>query len=33
MITFRAVTSEWAERCDFEDRHFGGPLVPRDAFR
>jgi tetratricopeptide (TPR) repeat protein len=30
---FRAVTSEWAERCDFEDRHFGGPLVPRDAFR
>lgn len=30
---FRATTSEWAERCDFEDRHFGGPLVPRDAFR
>jgi len=30
---FRAVTTEWAERCDFEDRHFGGPLVPRDAFR
>ncbi|WNG35280.1 hypothetical protein F0U61_17620 [Archangium violaceum] len=30
---FRAITSEWAERCDFEDQHFGGPLVPRDAFR
>ncbi|PTL80409.1 hypothetical protein [Vitiosangium sp. GDMCC 1.1324] len=30
---FRAVATEWAERCDFEDTHFGGPLVPRDAFR
>jgi tetratricopeptide (TPR) repeat protein len=30
---FRAVTTEWAERCDFDDLHFGGPLVPRDAFR
>ena len=26
---FRATTSEWAERCDFEARVFGGPLVPR----
>ncbi|MGZ3460033.1 MAG: hypothetical protein ACXU86_16190, partial [Archangium sp.] len=30
---FRAVSTEWAERCDFEDQHFGGPLVPREAFR
>ncbi|HYO51978.1 hypothetical protein, partial [Archangium sp.] len=30
---FRALTSEWAERCDFEDRQFWGPLVPRDTFR
>ncbi|WP_309889193.1 hypothetical protein [Archangium sp.] len=30
---FRAVATEWVERCDFEDRHFGGPLVPRDSFR
>jgi tetratricopeptide (TPR) repeat protein len=30
---FRAVATEWMERCDFEDRHFGGPLVPRDSFR
>lgn len=30
---FRASTSEWAERCDFEQAHFQGPLVPREAFR
>jgi tetratricopeptide (TPR) repeat protein len=30
---FRAVAAEWVERCDFEDSHFGGPLVPRDTFR
>jgi Flp pilus assembly protein TadD len=30
---FRTVAQEWAERCDFEDTHFGGPLVPREAFR
>jgi tetratricopeptide (TPR) repeat protein len=30
---FRAVASEWVERCDFEDSHYRGPLVPRDAFR
>ncbi len=30
---FRAVATEWVERCDFEDGHFRGPLVPRDAFR
>ncbi|QRO00513.1 hypothetical protein JRI60_16485 [Archangium violaceum] len=30
---FRAVAQEWAERCDFEDGHFGGPLVPRESFR
>jgi len=29
----RALRAEWAERCDFDARHFGGPLVPRDAFR
>jgi hypothetical protein len=29
----RALAAEWAERCDFEERLFGGPLVPRDAFR
>ena len=30
---FRATAAEWAERCDFEDAHFGGPLVPRGPFR
>ncbi|MFY0574466.1 hypothetical protein ACN28S_09000 [Cystobacter fuscus] len=29
----RALVTEWAERCDFEERLYGGPLVPRDAFR
>ena len=29
----RASLSEWAERCDFEQAHFQGPLVPREAFR
>ncbi|OJH39433.1 hypothetical protein [Cystobacter ferrugineus] len=29
----RAIVTEWAERCDFEERLYGGPLVPRDAFR
>ncbi|MFW1081759.1 hypothetical protein ACEV7J_24495, partial [Vibrio parahaemolyticus] len=23
----RALAAEWVERCDFEDRHYGGPLV------
>ena len=30
---FRAVATEWVERCDFEDTHYGGPLVPRETFR
>ncbi|XXF75957.1 hypothetical protein P2318_23250 [Myxococcaceae bacterium GXIMD 01537] len=30
---FTAAAREWAERCDFEDATFRGPLVPRQAFR
>jgi hypothetical protein len=30
---FRAVATEWRERCDFEQTTFRGPLVPRQAFR
>ena len=30
---FRTVATEWVERCDFDDSHFRGPLVPRDTFR
>ena len=30
---FRATCSEWAERCDFEQARFQGPLVPHEAFR
>ncbi|MFP2931835.1 hypothetical protein ACLESO_43015 [Pyxidicoccus sp. 3LG] len=30
---FRASTSEWKDRCDFEETTFRGPLVPRQAFR
>lgn len=30
---FKAAATEWAARCDFEDGAFGGPLVPRQAFR
>ena len=29
----RAVASEWVERCEFEEKAFRGPLVPRGAFR
>ncbi|MBM7114759.1 tetratricopeptide repeat protein [Archangium primigenium] len=29
----RALSAEWLERCEFDTRRFGGPLVPRDAFR
>jgi tetratricopeptide (TPR) repeat protein len=29
----RAIVNEWAERCDFEERLYGGPLVPREALR
>jgi hypothetical protein len=30
---FRATADEWRERCDFEEKTFQGPLVPRQAFR
>ncbi|MCP3141340.1 tetratricopeptide repeat protein [Pyxidicoccus xibeiensis] len=30
---FRASTTEWKSRCDFEETTFRGPLVPRQAFR
>ncbi|QSQ16695.1 hypothetical protein [Myxococcus landrumensis] len=30
---FKATALEWMERCDFEEKTFRGPLVPRQAFR
>ncbi|MCE9666714.1 tetratricopeptide repeat protein [Myxococcus stipitatus] len=30
---FKATALEWVERCDFEEKTFRGPLVPRQAFR
>ncbi|NTX04209.1 tetratricopeptide repeat protein [Myxococcus sp. CA040A] len=30
---FKATAQEWRERCDFEEKTFQGPLVPRQAFR
>ena len=29
----RAEVTEWQARCDFEQRTFNGPLVPRGPFR
>jgi len=30
---FKRRTDEWLERCAFEEKTFGGPLVPADALR
>jgi len=30
---FAREAQEWQARCDFEDRHLKGPLVPEEAFR
>ena len=32
-VAFGAQAREWVERCEFEERRFNGPLVPRTAFR
>lgn len=30
---FRSALDEWIARCDFEEKAYDGPLVPRSAFR